>query len=210
MFNELKPGDVIQLGSYPQAADGGVLPISWKVLKVDAEGQRVLVVSEYVLAAKPFHTAEEPVYWPQCSLRSWLNDEFAAEAFTAEERARIAVTSREAAGPDIDIFLWQQLGMEDATESLTDPVFLLSQADIVKYFPGESPMFCPGAGAELTPYLEAVSAEAGLDVSCWWLRSSYANAPFASIVSPVESVGFSMVRPDNPNGVRPALWLKTE
>ncbi|MDY5986458.1 MAG: DUF6273 domain-containing protein, partial [Lachnoclostridium sp.] len=43
---------------------------------------------------------------------------------------------------------------------------------------------------------------------CWWLRSSSNQSPFAYIVSPVDSIGFSMIDPNNLQGVRPAIWVK--
>lgn len=76
--------------------------------------------------------------------------------------------------------------------------------------PNEEGMFCSGATAQMTPWVEA--NHPGIDQMngnvCWWLRSSSHQSPFAFIVSPVDSIGGSMIDPDNRQGVRPAIWVK--
>ncbi len=79
----------LRLGSYPQQADGGVLPILWRVLTVDEE--KAYLLSEYILFARTMHTSLKEYRdvlkgdFAQTELCQYLNTEFAAQAFTAEE-----------------------------------------------------------------------------------------------------------------------------
>lgn len=90
--------------------------------------------------------------------------------------------------------------------------FLLSKADIAHDFPGEDELFCTGASAAMTAWAEANHPDVDeMDGNvCRWLRSSMNQNPFAMIVSPVDSIGVSMVYPNNLRGVRPAMWVVTE
>lgn len=80
----------VNLGSYPQTAEGGVLPILWRVLAV--EDDQAYLCSEYVLFARPMH----PDYteyktigkdFGQTELCQYLNGEFSDTAFTEDELA---------------------------------------------------------------------------------------------------------------------------
>lgn len=201
-FENIMVGETLMLGHYPQGSNGETLPIEWNVLA--AEDNRVLVLAKYVLDAQPFHSENEVTRWENCALRQWLNDEFMHAAFSAEEQE--VICAPEAAEDPMGDFLWQAFGLETATEAIGDRVFLLSMADVNRYFPeeGESGLFCPGASAECTPY----AAKKTDETPCWWLRSSMPSYPMAHIVSPADSIGASMISADNAQGVRPAMWLK--
>ena len=78
--------ETIIFGSYEQGS--GQAPIEWIVL--DRQQDRVLLLSKYTLESKPFHEVEDwDVTWADCTLRSWLNGDFLAKAFSEEERALI-------------------------------------------------------------------------------------------------------------------------
>ncbi|MBQ3706140.1 MAG: hypothetical protein II888_06765 [Clostridia bacterium] len=78
----------LTLGEYPQTADGGILPILWRVLTVDET--RAYLLSEYILLARTMHTSLKEYRgfkgdFAQTELCHYLNTEFAGQAFTAEE-----------------------------------------------------------------------------------------------------------------------------
>lgn len=86
---EIKVGNTIYFGSYEQDnnLDNGNEPISWRILSVDYG--RALLLSEYVLEAKPYNETQEAVTWENCTLRAWLNDEFYNTAFDYEQKKSI-------------------------------------------------------------------------------------------------------------------------
>ena len=102
-------------------------------------------------------------------------------------------------------FLWRMFGMETDTVDIQDRIFLLSGPDLDRHFEHEG-LFYSGVSTVGT---EAVRSTAGEEL-CWWMRSSMREHPFAHIVSPCDSVGGSVIRGDNLNGVRPAMWVRLE
>lgn len=78
----------VDLGRYPQKADGTVLPLLWRVLTVEED--KAYLCSEYVLFAMPMHvnyTEYKTIGadFGNTDLCHYLNGEFAADAFTEEE-----------------------------------------------------------------------------------------------------------------------------
>lgn len=78
----------VDLGRYPQKADGTVLPLLWRVLTVEED--RAYLCSEYVLFAMPMHvnyTEYKTIGadFGNTDLCHYLNGEFTADAFTEEE-----------------------------------------------------------------------------------------------------------------------------
>ena len=62
-------GDAVFFGQYPQATD---IPeaIQWRVLEVARTERKLLLLSEYVLDAKPYNTEWVSSTWEQCTLRT--------------------------------------------------------------------------------------------------------------------------------------------
>ena len=78
----------LQLGQYPQTADGGTEPILWRVLTADDE--KAYLLSEYILFARALHNNRNEYVkfkgdFAQTELCQYLNTVFAADAFTEEE-----------------------------------------------------------------------------------------------------------------------------
>lgn len=78
----------VALGQYPQTAEGGALPIIWRVLTVD--GEKAYLCSEYVLFARPMHpdlTEYKSIGgdFGQTELCHYLNTEFSETAFSEAE-----------------------------------------------------------------------------------------------------------------------------
>ena len=78
----------LQLGQYPQTADGGTEPILWRVLTADDE--KAYLLSEYILFARALHNNRNEYVkfkgdFAQTELCQYLNTVFTADAFTEEE-----------------------------------------------------------------------------------------------------------------------------
>lgn len=115
LYRSAKPGDIITFGAYPQTADGtDRTPIKWRVLQ--NAGRELLILSEYILDCKRYHSEYTEITWRDCDLRQWLNDVFYHSAFTDAEKEVIKTihnTDNGEGSPDTD-----------------DQVFLLSTADV--------------------------------------------------------------------------------
>lgn len=86
----------LTLGTFPQTAEGERLPILWRVLSVEED--RALILSEYVLEARPLHGdykeyANKPTAkknpgfngdYTQTDMAKYLNGEFAANFYIGE------------------------------------------------------------------------------------------------------------------------------
>ena len=205
-MRQLQPGSPVFFGRYPQGAEGEVQPIEWQVLEV--RENRALLLSRYVLDMQPFHSETGCVRWIDTTVCQWLRETFLPTAFSREEQAEIHHPDPKA-DPNEDFLTWLLLGGE---ERIDDPVFLLSTEEVGQYFPNDIGHYHTGSAARMTPWVGATYP----DVSqvngnvCWWLRSSSSQYPYASIVSPVDTLGASLVDPDNRQGVRPAIWVMTD
>ena len=78
----------LNLGQYPQTADGGIEPILWRVLTVDDE--KAYLLSEYILFARAMHNnrGEYSKFkndFSKTELCQYLNTTFTEEAFTDED-----------------------------------------------------------------------------------------------------------------------------
>ena len=193
-FGNLKEGDTIKFGSYPQTADGAVQPIDWLVLEVK-EG-KALLLSKYGLDAKPFNIKRKSITWEECSLRKWLNEDFYNKAFTAEQQMQIAETKVKAEkNPEYST---------NQGNDTVDRVFLLNIQEAYKYFQTSEARKTPPT--EYAVRQGAYRSDSGL--CWWWLRSSGNNSNDAATVFPD-----GVVRGDGRNvnfdsrAVRPALWL---
>lgn len=154
-------GDVVLFGSYEQDDDrtNGKEDIEWLVL--DIQDGKALVISKYALDCKPYYWTYMPVTWESSTLRTWLNEDFIAEAFCVEESAMI---------PEVSVSVGENptYGTK-AGKATQDRVYLLSIEEADLYFASESQRKC-----EPTAYATAkgayTSTESGL-CCWWWLRS---------------------------------------
>ena len=92
-----KEAEIVEFGRYEQDgnAENGPESIEWIVLR--KEKDRTLLLSRYVIESMPYNDMNAGdgislMFWPDCTLRAWLNGEFMDMAFTPQERARIAET----------------------------------------------------------------------------------------------------------------------
>lgn len=189
-IEEAQIGNIVEFGDYEQDNDlsDGNEPIEWIVL--DEQDGRLLLLSRYIIDAKPYHEEYEDITWEQSGLRFWLNDIFYEEAFTWEERERVQEV--QLSNPDNP-----EHGTEGGNDTI-DSVFLLSIDEAEQYFSSES-----ARKAEGTAYAN----ERGFCPTWWWLRSPGCDASHAAFVHYYGYVAAGGDPVDFATGVRPALWL---
>ncbi len=215
-------GNTIYFGQYQKMNDvGDKHPIEWKILKV--EDNRILLITQYVIDAIPYHTKPESgsssaqlnATWKESTLRSWLNgygasnnnasidyakDNFINTAFSNEERKHIKSVTVSNADKDI--------GGEDTT----DKIFLLSLSEVNSYFKDED-----ARKAIPTTYAKNVK-NAYIDPKCtdgdncptlWLLRTpgkSLLQASYVYFTGEIDSdIGIGVS--ENGIGLRPAIWI---
>ncbi len=147
----VKVGDYIKFGSYPQTVDGQVQPIEWQVLS--KENNKMLVISKYGLDAKRFDNSSN--VWKNSKIRQWLNDYFYNNAFSEQEKKYIKSSNLSDVGT-------------------TDNIFLLSKEEAEKYFANDAARKC-----KITDYAFENGGWKDDDGFCfWWLRSSYGDSVY--------------------------------
>ena len=185
------PGDVVSFGRYWQEDSEVKTPVEWQVL--DVKEKEALLISRYVLDCRQYHHERCSVTWAECDLRKWLNREFFREAFSEEERKRIAVSH-----------LKNESNPEFRTSGGTDTddrIFCLSIRESVQYFRNNAERRCQ-------PTLRAISQKAfiGKGFCYWWLRSPGDYHNDAVRISASGAVELSGYRVSNyTSTVRPAL-----
>ncbi len=188
-------GDHVFFGHYEQDNDlnNGPEPIEWRVLT--AKGDKMLLISEFILDALPFNEADSGNTWDTCSLRRWLNRDFIDTAFTNEEANGICLTELV---PDSNSRLSQRSfevpfpksdakqGILDDSKNSEDYVFLLSELEVLNsYFKGSvrgdhSKEACSATAYAKSkillegdnPYYDGLSIDFMEEpYSPWWFRS---------------------------------------
>ncbi len=170
-------GEYVTFGSYPQTADGNDdTPIEWLVLEND--GETALLISRYVLDGQPYNVVFESTTWEQCTLRSWLNNEFYNRAFSAEEKQNIVV-SHVSADENPWERPWYSTEPGNATE---DNIFLLSTMEADMYFDDNEARMCAVTdyAMQMGVYTDASKEVDGRRACWWWLRSPGRSGSLAS------------------------------
>ena len=181
-------GSYVTLGSYPQSSSDYDEDIEWLVL--DKKDGKLLLISRYVLDARPYNNPYESKKtnddWESSWIRGWLNDDFLNKAFDSFEQSHIehsVVKGRETT---------------KKTEAETfDKIFLLSWDELETYFSSAE-----ARDAEPTEYalLEDVPVNKSWGTGCFWLTRGHNTVwPGGGL-----DAGFG---DDFRAGIRPALWL---
>ena len=92
VYKGVEPGDLIRFGHYEQDGDteNGAEEIDWLVL--ETQDNEALVISLYGMDSQRYHKDYSKITWEECSLRTWLNEEFLNTAFSEEEKGAILTT----------------------------------------------------------------------------------------------------------------------
>lgn len=213
----------VVFGHYEQDGDlaNGKEPIEWIVLEENETGK--LLMSRYILDCVPFNKDYTDVMWDASSLRSWLNNDFAGEAFSEEERALILLSR----------IAYDNIETDQRGET-EDQVFCLSLDELTKYYkftydPYSYFGYCKDLIALPTTYAKdrgvrtyTVAADdnfeyapKGYTASCagktgaaWWLRTAGWQETACAVLAygyAGASYEFSVSRESF--GVRPTLWV---
>ena len=194
---EYKVGETIEFGNYPQDKDGTEKPIEWIVMK--NEGNQVLLLSKYVLDAKPYYEEVEEVTWETSDIRQWLNNEFYTTAFNKAEKAKIQTSL---------------IKNEDNSENGTsggndteDKVFLLSEKEAETLFSNDEERI-----AKATEYAEKSGVYVNEEKAAyWWLRSpGDSGDDAAEVIYSGWVYRDGNYVDDSSGGVRPALHLNLQ
>ena len=201
--NTVSVGDTLFLGSYEQdnRTENGKEAIEWKVLKV--ENGKALVVSYYALDVKLYHETQADVTWENCTLRTWLNNDFYNAAFTAEEQTKILTTTVVNAD--------NLVCGTDAGNDTSDRIFLLSISEAERYFASDEARVCQATAYTIAQGALIVTNMDGYGNTMWRLRSPGSNGKSAAMIFYDGNV---RVEGNAVNGinyaVRPAFWIDLE
>ena len=220
-------GDIVQMGTYEQDGDPETEdPICWDVL--DKDGDAVLLISHDVIAYQRFSDSRKCVIWEDSEIRTWLNQEFYAEAFDEEEQASIRETTLEnlsTVGFAAHVDPSGDVQVRESRPDTKDKIFLLSWKEAEQYYGnlltdasvlGRKPsravlqkreaIFTDIIIEELPamyPYSRHLPD--GTERLPWMLRST-GMKDYTILVIGYEGK-WDQDYPDSYNGVRPVMWV---
>lgn len=196
----LDSNSLVTFGRYEQDnnTDNGAEPIEWIVLETN--GNKVLLLSRYVLDWKQIKESGKNYTWETSTLRSWLNQEFLEAAFSNLEKKLISrnyVDNSYGQGiPGINVY---------GGGNTSDSSFILSYAEAQRFFPTDE-----DRTAMQTEFAKSqgVSKE---DFCRWWLRSPGCifgnnNLNGACMINSNGRFG-TFATATTLQGVRPAIWI---
>lgn len=196
---ETHTGDIITFGHYEQDNNfyNGAEPIQWQVLAV--EGNRILVISRYVLDAKQYNVSLQNVTWETCTLRKWLNGEFYFRAFSNEEKMHIQTVWN--INPNNEKY-----GTKGGNDTI-DRIFLISIDEAKMFFRNEEARKCYPTNYAIAN--GAFVSEKYSGTTWWWLRAPFDIGDDAAcggtdgVVYDENSYAYI----NEVGAVRPAFWL---
>lgn len=193
-------GDKVYFGSYPQSqkSDGTyeVEPIEWRVL--ENKNGELLLLSEKILDVQPYHNiAGVDTTWAECSLRTWLNNNFYNTAFNENEQELISTTNLVNGNNPFS-------GVSGG-KNTQDRIYLLSYSDCLNADYG----FSTSAGSSDTrlPVPSKYAEDKDPGASNWWLRTPGKYGSSACHVYTSGSIGSDGYYVLSPIGIRPALRI---
>lgn len=175
----------------------------WRIL--DVKNDLALIVSEFVLEKHNYHKDFELSSWADCTLRSYLNEEF-YNTFNDVEQFLIAETYVSAC--DNPWFL------TSGGKNIKDKIFLLSTKEVVKYFGDSNQLRNKNPRTKYFIDDQFNNTRKTTDINgvpCpWWLRTPGNTQYFATTVTTDGRITMSgdFVNRDNTIGIRPAMWIK--
>ncbi len=195
-----KVGDYIDLGLYEQDNNSSSKEVLvWKVLA--KEDNKLLLITEYVIDVKDYHSTKSLVSWENCSLRKWLNEDFKNNALTDEQKNIIIKTTLHTDCSGSDETLAQKY-----SSTTEDEIFILSSAELNKYFKNNK-----NSLAYPTEY--AIGKNIKKINTCWyWCRNPEiwfsATGEFCQgdLIGPSD-IGSTSAGDNKNYGVRPAMWV---
>ena len=162
--------DVVIWGKYEQDNNktNGKEDIEWIVL--DKKGNKVLLLSKYIIDEKPYSKNPAYAYWSNSSIRKWLNDDFYNKSFTKSEKEIITKTTNTNNGNTVDSdrndFDIYSTPKDTDTK---DNVFLLSVDEVKKYLTDARVIETRYAYVQISGSDD--NYDANYTENSWWLRS---------------------------------------
>ena len=197
----LRVGDRIPFGQYPQGANGEIEPLMWRVLAL--ESGRALLITDKLIDCMRYHETDTKVTWETCSLRRWMNNDFIRKAFSSEELAHIATVTI----PNLNRGIF---GLKKGNPT-SDEIFALSVEEAEKYFSNDDDRMAAPTGYAKKQGCwtnDYCSLPDGEKTGWWWLRSPGYDSLYAADVlrnGDIYQFGYD-VHSDHV-AVRPAFWL---
>ena len=212
--------DTVIFGSYPQSDASGNTkePIEWIVL--DRQGDKILLLSKYILDCKRYNNEYKDVTWETCTLRNWLNNDFYNSAFSSSEQNKIETTN-----------VINNNNIDHGTNggnNTNDKIFCLSIDEVRKYFgvgtkADDGYQLGKNVATQGTNFAKSEDNNGNkLYVSVYHSSEWYfGNSSFLlrslgaaqGVASSVNSNGYlytsGYIVDIRNSGVRPALWIKT-
>ena len=227
VLKDAKIGDIVQMGTYEQDGDAETEdPICWDVL--DKDGDAVLLISHDVIAYQRFSDSRKCVIWEDSEIRTWLNQEFYAEAFDETEQASIRETTLEnpsTVGFAAHVDPSGDVQVRESRPDTKDKIFLLSWKEAEQHY-GNRLTDASGLGRrpsravlqkrkaiftdliiEELPAMYPYSRHLpdGTERLPWMLRST-GMKDYMILVIGYEGK-WDQDYPDSYNGVRPVMWV---
>ena len=203
-------GSSVKFGTYEQDNDesNGKEDIEWKVL--EKKGNRIFVVSKYALDFKQYNNLRTYATWDDCTLRTWMNEDFFNTAFSSKEQSVIpTVTVSAHKGYELENGGYGSgyKVNDNVSASTKDKVFILSGYELEKYFGVDNGGYVSGFSWEPTSY----AMEQGVNEMVQaWLRSSDLKTDYADAIDDenhINSWANGALVSDN-NLVCPAMWIE--
>ena len=188
--------------------------IKWRVLKVNSS--TMFVVADKGLDCKCYNDTYKSITWENCTLRSWLNNDFYETAFSSGERG--AIVSQTMVNEDNPYY------NTEGGNDTTDRVFLLSISEVTNLeygFCEYRDVFSESRSMRLSDYAHSrgafITHDGDYDYtedfytrgdSWWWLRIPGNSSGYASQIDHLESVNlYGNKVNDSQNAVVPALHI---
>lgn len=214
-------GDTVIFGHYEQDNDlnNGPEPIEWRVLEIN--GDKMFLLSKYVLDALPFNPDLNSNVWETCSLRDWLNHDFMNTSFYNEEEKAICLT-------EVDNSSKQNFNNRNGSKNTEDFFFLLSYAELITFFE-DSQFACRAtdyARPKLAPlsdirsdgqyYLSSDNDYNYIEEAPWLLRSpggswcttmNVIKVDYHDFLDVLYNRNFVEFDRQSSSGIRPAMWV---
>ena len=186
----------------------------WRVLAV--QDDRALIITEYIIAQRPYHDAYVNTTWADCALRRYLNGDF-YQGFSSEEQSRIIPVLNQ--NPNN-----QWYGTAGGSDT-QDSIFLLSLEEVCRYF-GDSLDKLYNKGKNQRYWFERKDENNSKRIArllennwgwWWWLRSPGRVGVKAVYIHGTDGnigiQGNNILKGNLSDGkctggVRPALWIK--
>ena len=127
-------GDHVSFGTYEQDSDNSNGPEEIEWIVIDKNDGKALLLSRYALDARAYNDTFVPITWENCTLRSWLNNDFCNSAFSTEEQELIFQNVNENAD-SFDFYPKDECeGGAEGGNDTEDRVFLLSIHEVQQLF----------------------------------------------------------------------------